>query len=104
MRTRCATDRRDTLEKYLSSSPMVFVAACVFPKESIIKQFDLTRTFYHENSCFFCNHIPTEMVPLDQILQLTGEAANALTGDSPPESTEIKKSMRYEVTCPQVNC
>lgn len=30
------------------------------------------------------------MVPLDQLLQLTGEVENASTGDSPPENTEIK--------------
>lgn len=34
------------------------------------------------------------MVPLDQLLQLTGEVENASTGDSPPESTENKESMR----------
>jgi len=33
---------------------------------------------------------------------LTGEVANASTDDSPPESTEIRKSMRWEIKCPQV--
>ena len=46
-----------------------------------------------------CIHLPTEMVSLDQLPQLTGEVEIASTGDSPPESTEIRKSIRYEVTC-----